>query len=120
MKDIFIKFKKLDLRFKVLMISGILTIISVFLYWIFSPIFLTICCSLFIISTFYNIFVNLNQAEISKEDVKKQIEEGKKEYKEGNRFVGAVKTIAVPFAFGIGIPGIIIALVGLWLITFNM
>lgn len=120
MKDIFMKFKKLDLRLKILVITGILTIIGAVMFWVLTPIFLTICCSLFIISTFYNLFIELNHACITREDIKKEINEGKKEYKEGNRLVGVVKTVAVPFAFGIGIPGTIIALIGLWLITFNM
>lgn len=120
MKSIFIKFKKLDLRLKLLVITGFLIIVGMFLYWIFSPLFLTVPCTFFIISIFYNLFVELNQANITKEDINKEIKEGKKEYKEGNRFVGAVKTISVPFAFGIGIPGIIISLIALWLITFNI
>ncbi|MBE5821315.1 MAG: hypothetical protein E7311_01845 [Clostridiales bacterium] len=103
-----LKFKRLELRFKLLIITGILTIISSIIYWIWNPIFLTVSCTLFMCLVFYNLYITIKESAILRDRQENKQEE---DCKNG---------VILRFTLGLGIPGIIMGLLVLWLYTFNM
>lgn len=109
------KWQKLLLREKLLLISGILVILSIPLSLI-TLYSIAISMTFFVVSIFYNMykFVHMSNVSIS-EAIETGIQEGQKEFQEGQKISGAVKTIALPLAIGMGIPGIFVALICLWI-----
>lgn len=109
------KWKKLLLREKVLLISGILVILSI-------PLSLTtlysmaISMTFFVTTVFYNLykFMQMSNVTIS-EAIETDIQKGKTELQEGKKVSGAVRTIALPLSIGMGIPMVFILLIYLWI-----
>lgn len=109
------KWKKLLLREKVLLISGILVILSIPLSLI-TLYSMAISMTVFIVSVFYNLYKFMQMANVSiSEAIDTDMQKGKKELQEGKRVSGAVRIIALPLAMGIGIPMVAILLIYLWI-----
>ncbi len=109
------KWQRLLLREKVLLISGISVILSILLLVITSYCMVA-AITFFLISVSYNMykFIKMTNVSISKA-METDIQKGQDKLKEGKIISGAVKIIALPLAFGIGIPMVVILLVYLWI-----
>ena len=109
------KWKKLQLREKTLLISGISVILSIPLSLI-TLYFIAFSMTFFVITVFYNLykFMQMSNVTIS-QAIETDMQKGQKELQEGKKISGAVRTIALPLAIGIGIPMIFITLIYLWI-----
>ncbi len=109
------KWKKLMLREKVLLISGILVILSIPLSLI-TLYSMAISMTFFVVSVFYNLYKFMEKANVSiSEAIDTDMQKAEKEWKEGKKVSATVKTIAFPFAIGVGLPMLFILLVYLWI-----
>lgn len=109
------KWKKLLLREKVLLISGILVILSIplLLITLYS---MAISITFFVLSFFYNLYKFMQMTNVSiSVAIDTDVQKGKKELQEGKKVSGAVRTIALPLAIGMGIPMVFILLIYLWI-----
>ena len=109
------KWKKLLLREKVLLISGILVILSIplLLITLYS---MAISMTFFVLSFFYNLYKFMQMTNVSiSEAIDTDMQKGKKELQEGKKVSGAVRTIALPLAISMGIPMVFILLIYLWI-----
>lgn len=110
------KVKTLPVRQKLLLIIGVLTIIS--LFFVSSvPILFVIMLTLFLVLTIINLGIMVISSNISIEDINKQnIEKGVEDLKDGNKFKGFIKIIAIPMAIA-GMLFAIISLALLWMMA---
>ena len=109
------KWQKLLLREKVLLISGILVILSIPLSLI-TLYCMAVSMTFFVVSVFYNLYKFLQMVNVSiSEAVETDTQKWLGELKEGKKISGTVKIIALPLAFGVGIPMVFILLIYLWI-----
>ena len=108
------KWKKLLLREKVLLISGILVILSIPLSLI-TLYSMEISMTFFVTTVFYNLykFMQMSNVTIS-EAIETDIQKGKKELQEG-KISGAIMITALSLAIGMDIPMVFILLIYLWI-----
>ena len=113
------KWKKLLLREKLLLISGILFILSIPIAVIVeNMIVMLIPLTLFIIFVFYNLYKFMKVNEITIKDIEKETQKGYKEWENGKKLSGAVRMIAIPMALGVGIVTLGAIIIILWISVF--
>ena len=109
------KWKKLLLREKMLLISGIAVILSIPLSLI-TLYSMAISMTFFVVSVFYNLYKFMQTANVSiSSAIETDIQRGKKDFQKGKKVSGTVRTIALPLAVGIGIPMVVILFIYLWI-----
>lgn len=109
------KWKKLLLREKVLLISSIVVILSIPLSLI-TLYSIAISMTFYTVSVFYNLYKFMQKSNVSiSEAIETDMQKGQEELQEGKKVSGAVRTIALPLAIGMGIPMVFILLIYLWI-----
>lgn len=109
------KWRKLILREKVLFISGILVILSIPLS-VVTLYFIASSMTFFIISTFYNLYKLMEMANVSiTEAIDTDMKKAENEWQQGKKVSAVVRSVALPFAFGVGMPMVFILLLYLWI-----
>lgn len=109
------KWKKLLLREKVLLISGISVILSIPLSLI-TLYCMAVSTTFFVVSIFYNLYKFMQMANVSiSEAIEIDTQKGLEKLEEGKKVSGAVSVISLRLAFGIGIPMVLVVLMYLWI-----
>lgn len=71
---------------------------------------------IFLLSVFYNLYKFMQMTNVSiSVAIDTDVQKGKKELQESKKVYGAVRTIALPLAIGMGIPMVFILLIYLWI-----
>lgn len=113
------KWKKLLLREKLLLISGILFILSIPIAVIIeNMIVMLVPLTLFIIFAFCNLYKFMKVNKITIKDIEKETQKGYKEWENGKKFTGAVRMIALPMALGVGVVVLVGIIIILWISVF--